>query len=226
MFSLVLVLQSNTAANSLGSRDLEAYGLKCFTCRDPRGLLELFRSLSFDMIVIDRDSITDIEAAIEDSKGRGTPAAIITTAVSEAVEMECFVLGAVAVLNWRHSRRLLSLKIKRLVDLRGEYRKVDSNLLAAGRISLNPYNSSAMVDGAPLNLTVMEFQLLYLLASNFGNFVHRQAIRDLLGQSEKSRGVDMIVSRLRAKIRPVNSGVQIELQYSLGYRLCEDVGAI
>ena len=222
MFSLVLVLQTNTAVDSLGSRELEAFGVKCFTCRDPKGLLELFRSLTFDMIVIDRDSVPDIETAIEDSKERGTPAAVITTLVTETVEMESFVLGAVAVLNWRHSRRLLSLKMKRLIDLRGDKVKSESNQLVVGRLWLNPYNNSAVVENTPLSLTVMEFQLLFLLASDFGNFVHRQAIKDLLGQSEKSRGVDMIVSRLRAKIRAVNSGVQIELQYSLGYRLCED----
>ena len=221
MFSLVLVFQSKAASHFLGGRDLEAYAIKCFTCNDVREFLDLSRAMTFDMVIIDSDSVTDIKSAIGLTAEKAIPSVVMTSAPSDALEMGSLLFGAVSVFNWNVDRRLLSLKLRRLIGLHGTKLTAGLNEIATERLLIDSKNGRALVDGNPFPLTAQEFQFLLLLASNYEHFVHTDVIRDSLGQSE-GRAINMTVHRVRVKLRSVNSGVQIELQYGLGYRLCKE----
>lgn len=72
-------------------------------------------------------------------------------------------------------------------------------------LSLDPELREVRVDGAPADLTTMEYALLTLLASEPGRAFSRDEILGALKGTEHelfSRSVDILVSRLRAKLRP------------------------
>ncbi len=71
--------------------------------------------------------------------------------------------------------------------------------------SLHPDIREVRVDDVPVELTTKEYELLTLLASTPGVAVSRDAILAALKGTEHelySRSVDILVSRLRAKLKP------------------------
>ena len=72
-------------------------------------------------------------------------------------------------------------------------------------LSLHPETREIRVGETPLELTTMEYELLILLAAEPGRTFSRDEILGRLKGTEHelfSRSVDILVSRLRAKLRP------------------------
>jgi OmpR family response regulator RpaB len=89
-------------------------------------------------------------------------------------------------------------------------------------LSIDTASRVVVVDGATLELTTMEYELLLLLASNPGKDYSRDAILSALRGIDAAiltRSVDILVSRLRAKLgdnsRP---GRWIHTVWGRGYR--------
>lgn len=85
-----------------------------------------------------------------------------------------------------------------LLDVRSTPRR----LLFEG-LAIDPEARTALVDGAPVELTSMEFELLCVLARNAGRKLSRDEIQAQLRGVDAtllSRSIDIAVSRLRHKI--------------------------
>ena len=94
-------------------------------------------------------------------------------------------------------------------------------LVAYGPIELNLETYQAMVDGRPLDLTYMEYELLRFLASNPGRVFTRETLLNRVWGYEYyggARTVDVHVRRLRAKLGEENSNL-IQTVRSVGYKL-------
>jgi DNA-binding response OmpR family regulator len=79
----------------------------------------------------------------------------------------------------------------------------DNKLLRFGGLQVDTERRTAELDGSPLDLTTMEYQLLVLFASNPGRTFNRDEIlNELRGIDAQlfSRSVDILVSRLRQKL--------------------------
>lgn len=75
--------------------------------------------------------------------------------------------------------------------------------LAFDGLEINTERRTAELDGAPLELTTMEYQLLVLFASNPGRtYTRDEILNELRGIDAQlfSRSVDILVSRLRQKL--------------------------
>ncbi|NND92202.1 MAG: response regulator transcription factor [Granulosicoccus sp.] len=73
-------------------------------------------------------------------------------------------------------------------------------------LSLYPLQREVQVNGIPVALTTMEFALLHLLSSAPGKAFSRDEILGSLKGTDNelfSRSVDILVSRLRAKLKPL-----------------------
>jgi len=74
-------------------------------------------------------------------------------------------------------------------------------------VSVHPQRREIRVDGKPVELTTMEYELITLLAASPGKAYSRDEILGSLKGTENelySRSVDILVSRLRAKLKPHN----------------------
>lgn len=84
-------------------------------------------------------------------------------------------------------------------------------------ISLLPEEQVVLVDGKPVNLTTKEYDLLMLLAHEPGKALSRDAILQTLKGTDNelfSRSVDILVSRLRSKLKPAEP---IKTVHGAGY---------
>jgi two-component system OmpR family response regulator len=91
-----------------------------------------------------------------------------------------------------------------------------------GRLRLDPGGWEASWDGAPVTVTVTEFQLLSLLASMPSRVFTRDLIIDRLhgpGFAITDRTIDSHIRNLRAKFAALGAGDLIETRPGIGYRI-------
>jgi DNA-binding response OmpR family regulator len=91
--------------------------------------------------------------------------------------------------------------------------------IVAGPLRLDPAGYQATLDGAPLDLTRTEFDLLALLARNPGRAFSRQYLLDTVWGADYvtgDRSVDNAVLRLRKKLGGL--GDAVETVWGVGYR--------
>ena len=96
--------------------------------------------------------------------------------------------------------------------------------LRAGRIWMERDTWQARVDGRPVLLTVTEFELLHLLASNPGQVVAKRTILDRVWQhgfEGSTNVVETYVSRLRLKLSDTRHSI-IKTVRGIGYVLPVD----
>jgi DNA-binding response OmpR family regulator len=109
----------------------------------------------------------------------------------------------------------------RLRRLRRDAGGADTELVRIGRLEMDPASYRATVEGRPLKLTYMEYELLRYLASRPGRIHTREAIlRGVWGYDYYGgmRTVDVHVRRLRAKLGQEHARM-IETVRGVGYGL-------
>jgi len=92
-----------------------------------------------------------------------------------------------------------------------------STILAYDGLTIDTDQREVRVNGKSLVLTTMEYQLLLLMASSPGHDFSRDDILNQLKGTETelfSRSVDILVSRLRSKLKPAEP---IKTVYGAGY---------
>jgi DNA-binding response OmpR family regulator len=109
----------------------------------------------------------------------------------------------------------------RLRRLRRDAGGADTEVVRIGRLEMDPASYRASVEGRPLKLTYMEYELLRYLASRPGRIHTREAIlRGVWGYDYYGgmRTVDVHVRRLRAKLGQEHARM-IETVRGVGYGL-------
>ena len=89
-----------------------------------------------------------------------------------------------------------------------------------GRLSYDPANRIATVDGAPLELSGRETALLEILLNRIGRVVSKDTIIDLMfqwGDEVSQNAVEVYIHRLRKKLE--FAGASIATVRGLGYRI-------
>jgi DNA-binding response OmpR family regulator len=95
-----------------------------------------------------------------------------------------------------------------------------AELVDYGSLSLNLETYQASIDGRPLDLTYMEYELLKFLAQNPGKVFTREILLSRVWGYEYfggARTVDVHIRRLRAKLGEEHAGL-IQTVRSVGYR--------
>jgi DNA-binding response OmpR family regulator len=96
----------------------------------------------------------------------------------------------------------------------------DADLVEHGPLRLNTATYQAVIDGRPLDLTYMEYELLKYLAQHPGKVFTREVLLSRVWGYEYyggARTVDVHIRRLRAKLGEEHAGL-ISTVRSVGYR--------
>ena len=141
-------------------------------------------------------------------RGINTPVLIITAREAENDKIMGLELGADDYITKPFSVRELMARVKanvrRAERMPQPAQEAPSQILELGRIRIDRNASLATKDGANLELTQREFELLTYLASNQGKVFSRQELMERVwnyaGYVGDVRGVDVAVRRLREKV--------------------------
>jgi two-component system OmpR family response regulator len=99
--------------------------------------------------------------------------------------------------------------------------------LTCGALTYDPLSKEASVRGVPFDVNRRELQLLELLLRAIGRSVTRAFLGREIYRFDETPGenaLEAIVSRLRARLRSIDAGVQIETVRGIGYRLMPEAG--
>jgi DNA-binding response OmpR family regulator len=113
--------------------------------------------------------------------------------------------------------------LARIRALQRRPRGIDGELVARGRLRLDPARREVVLEGRPVNLTVTEYHILELLMRRSPAVVTRKLIAEHAWQDETepmgSNAIDVQLSRMRGKLS--GAGVRIVTVRGAGYRLEE-----
>ena len=113
--------------------------------------------------------------------------------------------------------------LARIRALQRRPRGIDGELVARGRLRLDPARREVVLEGRPVNLTVTEYHILELLMRRSPAVVTRKLIAEHAWQDETepmgSNAIDVQLSRMRGKLS--GTGVRIVTVRGAGYRLEE-----
>lgn len=151
---------------------------------------------------------------------------ILLTARREEVDrIKGLTEGADDYLTKPFSPDELVLRVKAVLRRLHAPALAGGQLLKVGRITVDRSALTVSVDGAPVELTPIEYRLLLLLLERRGRVQSRPHLLESVWQAQpdiQTRTVDMHVKRLRTKLG--DAGEIIETVRGFGYRVREPDG--
>jgi DNA-binding response OmpR family regulator len=222
MMKRVLVIDDEVNLVSLVKAYLEKDGYQVFTAADGlEGLLTYHRARP-DLIILDRmmPEMDGIEFLRQLRKESNTPVIFLTARVEEEDRVLGLELGADDYLVKPFFPRELISRVRAV--LRREMKKEDSIPVLSGcGITMNETSHSVTVDGAFIDLTPSEFDLLKTLLANPGKTISRLDLLEAVQGTRYDgyeRTIDLHIKNLRAKLAQVNPLEYIITVYGVGYR--------
>ncbi|WP_343605663.1 response regulator transcription factor [Fluviicola sp.] len=106
-------------------------------------------------------------------------------------------------------------------------KKFDGNsLVEIGNIQVDVTNQTVVISGKPVTLNRKEFAILMYLISNKGRLVHKTALAehvwgDNIDESDNFEFIYSQIKNLRKKMNDLESGIEIQSIYGVGYKLIE-----
>ena len=157
-----------------------------------------------DLVLLDvmLPDVSGIELCREIRAERDVPVIMVTARDGEVDVVLALELGAADYVAKPYRLRELVARMRAVLRRRREPGD-DGQLLAAGGVRLDLARHEASVDGAPLELSRKEFELLALLVGRAGQVVTREECIDTLwwGQDlADTRTLDTHVKRIRRKV--------------------------
>lgn len=224
----ILIVDDEAPIIDMLSYNLRRANYEVLIAWDGEQALDLARREQPELIVLDLmlPKLDGLDVCRALRRERDVPIIMLTARDEEIDRVVGLELGADDYVVKPFSVRELLARIKnvlRRTAARAQPADPAAPLLHAGALRLDMARREVQLDGTPLELTALEFELLRLLMTRPGwVFSREQLLEQVWGYDyvEDVRVVDAVVKRLRAKLRAVASACDvIETVRGVGYRL-------
>ena len=208
--------------------NLENEGWQVDACYDGAAAVEAAKATRYDLIILDlmMPVMDGLEACMHIRQSDPAVPIIMLTAKSEDTDkLLGFEYGADDYITKPFNILELKARVRALLrraSIAAPAGKADA-ALRCGHISLDEQSRSAYKDGAPVELTMKEFDLMLFLMKNPGKVYSRENLLDLVWGYDylgDTRTVDVHVRRLREKLELDPARPQhIMTKWGVGYYL-------
>lgn len=224
----ILVVDDEPAVTDLLVYNLRKAHYDVLTAADGRLALRLAQESKPDLILLDLmiPEVDGFDVCRELRKTSGVPIIMITARGEEIDRVVGLEIGADDYVTKPFSVRELMARVKavlRRAPKDGAEKESATLLRGPGNLLMDMERRAVMVADQPVELTRLEFDLLYRLLINQSRVLTRERLLeqawgyDYVGDT---RAVDSAVKRLRAKLREASSEADcIESVRGLGYRI-------
>jgi len=216
------------------SGELADYGFDVTTFGDGTALLSAFADgAEADIILLDWSlpSVSGIDLLPRLRRtGIALPVVFLTGRTQPSYEKLAFDRGALDFVDKARGVPILAHRLK-LIAESAKKKPAEPELVDnfhCGKLLLKPRVSRAFWDDADVGLTLTEFKIVHLLASNVGNYVTYRAVYDCMhyvgfiagsGENGYRTNVRSCIKRIRNKFRAIDSSfAEIDNYQSFGYR--------
>lgn len=212
--SLILIADDEEDVRELVGMNLRRAGFETMEAADGLQALSQVRKRKPDAIVLDvmmpgRDGFGVCQELREDEATRHIPVIMLTAKGQTQDRIAGLERGADDYLSKPFSPKELVLRVQAL--LRRSTPVMSGSELKEGPFEFDLSGVKLTLAGQPMDLTLLEFKLLHLLASRKGEVVERDYIlREVWGYTEqvRTRTLDTHVKRLREKLGEFSEWLQ------------------
>lgn len=223
----ILVVDDEISISEFVSYNLKKEGYEVMTALDGDTALQLVEDNPFDLIVLDvmLPGMNGYEVCKRIRSVSSVPVLFLSARDTELDKVVGLEIGGDDYLSKPFGVRELSARVKALLRRSGPGStasdKPDNSFEVSG-ILLNEAAHAATYNGAPIELTPREFELLSCLMKNAGHVLSReQLLRDAWGWEYlvETKTVDTHVKRLRDKLESASiDPALLETVRGYGYR--------
>ena len=223
----ILVVDDEPAVTDLLAYNLRKAHYEVLVAANGREALHLAREASPDLILLDLmlPGIDGLDVCRELRKTSSVPIIMITALGEETDRIVGLELGADDYVSKPFSVRELMARIKAVLrrTQSGDIENAPAALLyGPGSMQMDLEGRTVTLGETTLNLTRLEFDLLYHLLSNAVRVITRERLLEQVWGYDfagDTRAVDSAIKRLRAKLRTVSASADaIEAVRGVGYR--------
>jgi len=230
----VLVVEDDRDLTEVISLHLRSEGFEVAVVHDGDEGVRRFHDDGWDMVLLDwmlpgRSGLDVLRAVRE--RDRQTPVLMLTARGEEADKVLGLELGCDDYMTKPFSLRELTARMKVLLRRIELARAIaagadQDRVLEYGVLRIDNAKRKVTVDGAPVKLTLKEYDLLYTLAAKPGRTFSRRQLLDLVWDQDSDvyeHTVNSHVNRLRAKVEHNPNRPRFILTvWGLGYRFTDE----
>jgi DNA-binding response OmpR family regulator len=226
---LILVVEDNTLIAEFTVNHLQEDGFETAVAESGERALEMLKTLRPSLIVLDvvLDGIDGFEVCRRIRQSAFTslapvanvPVLMLTARADEADRIDGFNAGVDDYLAKPFNPEELVARIRAILRRTSG---ASPTVLQIGDLTIDPLQRTAHANGAMLDLTPKEFDLLHLLASHPGQVVSRaHMLQHIWGYNDgNTRTVDVHIQRLREKLEAqAICSSSIKTEWGVGYRM-------
>jgi two-component system, OmpR family, response regulator len=225
----ILLVDDEESVQKLLTYPLERDGFRVVQAHDGDEALARFESEPIDLVVLDLmlPRLDGLEVCKRLRARSSVPIIMLTARDDELDKVVGLELGADDYITKPFSIREFRSRVRALLRRASAppHQPTGEEVLEADGLRIDPTKRSVEVDGEPVHLTYVEFELLRTLASRPGRVFSRQALLEVIrGGSDyrEPRTIDVHVRHLREKLeRDARDPRFILTVRGVGYRFRE-----
>lgn len=216
----ILIVEDDLEIRSFVRRYLEEDGYEVLAAADGENAIKL-EAQGVDLAVLDLmlPGMNGLDI-IRHIRGKGglIPILILSAREEESDRVSALELGADDYLTKPFRPRELLARVRAMLR-RARMPAVGAR--ASGPLVIDGESGRAILDGVPMDLTPLEFDLVRTLTAAPGkNFSREELLERLWTEdcSSETRRVDLLVSKVRAKLRAAGRENLLRSVWGVGYR--------
>lgn len=224
MSTLILIVEDEEDILELMEFNLGREGFETMGFLNTKRVIEVLEEEKVDLILMDRNlpgtEGSEFVASLRRS-GINTPVIFISAKDKDEHIEEGFERGGDDYLTKPFSMKELVLRVKAI--LRRTQKTSNEGNVTYRDITLNLASRTVVIENTPVELTKLEFDLLYALMGNQNVVLDREYLLEhVWGGDEmyQDRTVNVAINRLKEKIDPDKSKEYIKTVRGVGYTLC------
>ena len=226
MAKKILVVEDDQDLVGLLKYNLEQEGFRVNYATDGSVAIPSIRKYLPDLLILDlmlpgMDGLEVCRQIRQSNKHMALPVLMLTARGEEADRVVGLELGADDYVTKPFSLRELIARVRALLRRR-EIFNLQTRALQRRDLFIDPQSHLVRIGSRGIDLTALEFRLLYFLASNPGTVFSRDRLLDLVWGNERNvtpRSVDVYVRRLREKLETHGEiPIYVQTVHGVGYR--------
>lgn len=210
----ILIVEDELSINELIRRNLNLTGHHCTQAFDGLSAVNLLENGKFDLIVLDI-MLPKLSGYHVFERVSGTPTIFLTAKSELSDKLKGLAMGADDYLTKPFQMLELAARVEAVLR---RTKKADTGFTLGG-LRCDFERHQVFLDGAPVECTPKEYELLEVLIKNRNIALSREKLLDMVWGYDfegGTRTVDVHIQRLRHKLHLEN---RIKTVYKLGYRL-------
>jgi len=222
--ALILIVEDEEDILELMEFNLSREGFETIGFLNTKRVTEVLEEEKVDLILMDRNlpgtEGSEFVASLR-RQGINTPVIFISAKDKDEDIEQGFERGGDDYLTKPFSMKELVLRVKAI--LRRTQKTSNEGNITYRDITLNLASRTLLIDNSPIELTKLEFDLLYTLMGNQNIVLDREYLLEhVWGGDEvyQDRTVNVAINRLKEKIDPDKTKDYIKTVRGVGYTLC------